>query len=141
MTMAELKTKPTDQDVAHFLEGIEDEQQRNDCLTIVELMRDVTGAEPKMWGTSIVGFGDRQYSYASGRSGDWFVTGFSPRKQNLTLYLAGGIQQHQAILDRLGKYSTGKGCLYIKRLSNIDPAVLRELVEQTVAQSAGSNAG
>jgi hypothetical protein len=139
--MAELKTKPTGQAVTSFLDSVENEQQRRDCFTIMELMRDVTGAEPKMWGTSIVGFGDLRYSYASGRSGDWFVTGFSPRKQNLTLYLAGGVEQHRALLDRLGIHTTGKGCLYIKRLSNIDPVVLRKLVERSVAQSAVSDAG
>ena len=129
--MAELKTRQNDQDVATFLNGIADEGRRRDCFTILELMKDVTGAEPRMWGDSIVGFGNYHYRYASGREGDWFVTGFSPRKQNLTLYLASGLGQHADLLQRLGKHTVGKGCLYIKRLDDIDLPTLRELVKRS----------
>jgi hypothetical protein len=134
--MAELKTKPTDRDVVAFLNDIPNEQQRRDSLTILDMMRDVTGIEPKLWGTNIVGFGDLRYTYASGRSGDWFRTGFAPRKQNLTLYLAGGVEPHRALLEQLGKHTTGKGCLYIKRLSDVDLATLREIVRRSVAGAA-----
>lgn len=139
--MAELKTKQNDQDVAAYLNGIADEQRRRDCLTILELMREVTGAEPNMWGDNIVGFGRHHYRYASGREGDWFLTGFSPRKQNLTLYLASGFDRHAELLQRLGKHSVGKACLYIKRLDQIDLPTLRELIERSVAQTSNAEHG
>ncbi len=128
--MAELKTRPTDQSVAAFLDAIPDAGRRQDALAIRDMMREVTGAEPRMWGGSIVGFGDYHYKYASGREGDWFRVGFSPRKQNLTLYLTYGYEQHADVLARLGKYKTGKACLYINRLRDVDMAALRELVER-----------
>jgi hypothetical protein len=135
--MAELKTKKTDESVEAFLAGVADEGRRRDCRAILEMMQEATGAEPKMWGDSMVGFGDRRYTYASGRQGDWFLTGFSPRKQNLTLYLnlGSGWEENSDLLARLGKHTLGKGCLYIKRLSDVDPAVLRELIRRS-AQSA-----
>lgn len=138
--MAENKTRPTDADVMVFLDGIADEQRRRDCLTVVELMRGATGAEPRMWGANIVGFGDQRYRYASGREGDWFLVGFSPRKQNLTLYLTYGFEQHADLLARLGKHSVGKACLYVKRLSDLDLAALRELIARSAAQAAGGPA-
>ncbi len=138
--MSEAKTRPTDQDVETFLQGIEDAQQRQDCHTILDLMREVTGAEPKMWGTSIVGFGSYHYRYATGREGDAPLTGFSPRKQNLTLYLSYGFEQHAELMERLGKHKVGKACLYIKRLSNVDRAALRELIQQSVAEVVRMNA-
>jgi hypothetical protein len=98
----------------------------------VEIMREITGAEPVMWGSSIVGFGRYHYTYASGRSGDWFLTGFSPRKQNLTLYLATGFEPEDALLAKLGRHKTGKACLYVKRLEDINLATLRELVKRSV---------
>lgn len=128
--MAELKTRPTDQSVAAFLDAIPDAGRRQDALAVRDMMREVTGAEPRMWGDSIVGFGDYHYKYASGREGDWFRVGFSPRKQNLTLYLTYGYEQHADVLARLGKYKTGKACLYINRLRDVDMAALRELVER-----------
>ena len=137
--MAELKTKPTGQDVEQFLNAIPDERQRRESFTLLELMRGATGEEPRMWGSSIVGFGSLQYSYASGRSGDWFVTGFSPRKQNLTLYISGGFARHEALLEQLGKHSLGKGCLYIKRLEDVDMAALDELVRRTLAETAAAS--
>jgi hypothetical protein len=131
--MAELKTKPNDGDVAAFLAAVPDTQKRNDSLVLLELFRTVTGDPGKMWGTAIVGFGDYHYAYASGREGDWFVTGFSPRKQNLTLYCMGSYEQHGELLARLGKHKLGKGCLYINRLKDVDLDVLRELLTVMVA--------
>jgi hypothetical protein len=130
--MAELKTKPTDQDVEEFLASIDDAQKQADARVLTALMQEITGAPPKMWGASIVGFGDKHYTYASGREGDWFSVGFSPRKQNLTLYLTYGFEEHTDLLARLGKHSVGKACLYIKRLSGIDQAALRELIERSI---------
>ena len=131
--MAELKTKATHASVTKFLGNIKDEQRRKDCETIVELMRDATAAEPKMWGTSIVGFGDYHYVYKSGREGDWFVAGFSPRKQNLTLYVMTGFTQHEDLLKKLGKHKTGMGCLYINTLQDVHLPTLRKLIKQAVA--------
>jgi len=136
--MSENKTKPTDQSVEAFLNGIEDERRRKDCHTLATLMREVTGAEGRMWGANIVGFGDEHYRYESGREGDTFRAGFSPRKQNLTLYLTYGVEQHADLLARLGKHSVGKGCLYLKRLDDVDLAALRELVQRAVQQKAAS---
>ena len=130
--MAELKTQANDADVSAFLDALEDEGKRSDCLKLVELM-------PRMWGANIVGFGSMPYAYASGRSGTWFVAGFSPRKQNLTLYLSQGFEQHDELLGRLGKHSTGKSCLYVKRLADVDVGVLRELVDETVAAASQSD--
>jgi hypothetical protein len=131
--MAELKTKATDASVTKFLQTIKDKQRRQDCLTILGLMRKAAAAEPKMWGTNIVGFGDYHYVYASGREGDWFVTGFSPRKQNLTLYVMGGFAQHTELLNKLGKHKMGKGCLYINTLGDVHLPTLRNLIDLSVA--------
>jgi hypothetical protein len=130
--MAELKTKETAASVDAFLNGVTDTQRREDCTRVLDIMRIATGAEPKMWGDSIVGFGTYHYRYASGREGDWFLTGFSPRKNNLTLYVMAGFDRYDALLERLGKYSTGKSCLYIKRLADIDESALGELVRASV---------
>lgn len=137
--MAELKTKLNDASVDDFLNGIEDEQKRKDCYAVLKLMKQVTKAEPKMWGSSIVGFGAYHYTYASGQEADWPLTGFSPRKQNLTLYIASGFEQYDDLLTKLGKHSTGKSCLYIKRLADVDAAVLKELVTQSVAHMKATN--
>ena len=137
--MSDAKTRPTDQDVGEYLEGIADARQRADCQALCALMREETGAEPQMWGTSIVGFGTYQYRYGSGRTGDWPLAGFSPRKQNTTLYLSYGLDQHDDLLAQLGKHTTGKACLYIKRLSDIDQGVLRELVRRAVAELRAAN--
>lgn len=138
--MTELKTQPTDQSVEAFLNNVEDERRRQDCFTVLEIMRDVTGAEPKMWGNSIVGFGEYHYTYASGREGDWMLTGFSPRKQNLTLYIMAGFDAYDDLLQRLGKHKTGKSCLYIKKLADVDLDVLRTLVQQSVHHMIRTNA-
>lgn len=131
--MAELKTKQNEASVEAFLNSIEDEKKRQACFTLLKLMRDVTQSEPKMWGGSIVGFGSYHYKYESGREGDWFLTGFSPRKQNLTLYIMAGFDRYDELMAKLGKHKTGKSCLYINKLEDIDMAVLRELVAQSVA--------
>lgn len=130
--MAELKTKPTEQSVEEFLQGVSPEQKRQDCFTLLELMRQITHTEPRMWGSSLVGFGHYHYKYASGHEGDSFLTGFSPRKQNLSLYIMGGFDRYAALLPKLGRYTTGKACLYIKRLDDIDLPVLQELIQQSV---------
>ena len=138
--MAELKTQPTDQDVDRFLDSIADEQRREDCRAISEMMREASGDAPRMWGDSIVGFGRRRYRYASGREGDWFITGFSPRKQNLTLYLWYGFEQDGELLQRLGKHKIGKACLYIKRLSDLDRQALRELIDRAAERKIDASA-
>jgi hypothetical protein len=130
--VAELKTKKNDSSVEGFLQGVADPQQREDSFRIVELMKAVTGSEPAMWGDSIVGFGDCHYKYASGREADWFLAGFSPRKGNLTFYLAADLAQYESLLKKLGKYKTGKGCLYIKKLEDVNLPALRELVKTSV---------
>jgi hypothetical protein len=137
--MAELKTKPTDQSVESFLNTIEDDKKRADAFAILALMKEVTGEEPKMWGDSIVGFGSYHYRYASGREGDFLLTGFSPRKKNLTLYITSGFDQYDALMQRLGKYKTGKSCLYVTKLEDIDLQTLRELVKQSVDHMVATN--
>lgn len=132
MAKAELKTKVNAASVEGFLNSVEDEQKRSDCFEILKIMQQVTKEKPKMWGASIVGFGTYHYKGASGREGDWMLTGFSPRKQNLTLYLMGGFDMHKDLLKKLGKYKTSVGCLYIKKLDDIDKKVLKALVTQTV---------
>ncbi len=131
--MAEIKTQKTDASVEEFLHSITDEQRRADCFTVLELMKKATKAEPKMWGSSIVGFGAYRYKYESGREGDWFLVGFSPRKQNLTLYLMGGLEQQQELLPQLGKHKTGKSCLYLNKLTDVDLKVLKKMIQQSVA--------
>ncbi len=128
---AELKTKVNEASVTGFLNSIEDEQKRNDSFEIARIMEQVTKEKPKMWGSSIVGFGSYHYKYESGREGNAPVMGFSPRKQNLTLYIPGGLEQYQGLMNKLGKHSTGKGCLYIKRLSDINVDVLKELITES----------
>lgn len=130
--MAELKTVPTRASADKFIKGIKDEKKRADCYQILEMMKSATKAEPRMWGTSIVGFGKYHYAYDSGREGDWFITGFSPRKQNLTLYMMGGFDQFADLMEQLGKHSTGKGCLYINRLEDVDVKVLKKLITRSV---------
>ena len=128
----ELKTQVNDASVEGFLNSVTDEQKRVDCFEILRLMKQVTNEEPKMWGPSIVGFGSYHYKGASGREGDWMLTGFSPRKANLTLYIMGGFDLHQDLLKKLGKHKTSVGCLYIKKLDDVDIEVLKELVAESV---------
>ena len=137
--MAELKTQKNDASVEDFLNAVEDEKKREDSLKILELMKEVTGDEPAMWGSNIIGFGSYRYKYASGREGEWFLTGFSPRKQNLTLYIMSGFDQYDSLLANLGKHSTGKSCLYVKKLEDIDLTTLKEMVKMSVDHMAKTN--
>ena len=130
--MAELKTKKTEASVDDFIAAIEDDQRRKDCKAVMAIMKRVTKSSPKMWGTNIVGYGSYHYKYASGQEGDWPLTGFSPRKQNLTLYIMAGFDDYPELMAKLGKYKTGKSCLYLKRLSDVDTAVLEQLVAASV---------
>jgi hypothetical protein len=130
--MAELKTKPTGKSPEDFLNSVEDEKKRTDSFAILKLMKEVTGAEPRMWGPSIIGFGDYHYKYKSGREADWFLAGFSPRKQNLTLYIMPGFKRYEELMKKLGNYKTGKSCLYINNLEDVDITTLKELVKQSV---------
>ena len=134
--MAELKTKVTKASVEKFIEGIKDERKREDCFLLLKIMKKATRAEPKMWGPSIIGFGDYRYKYESGREGDWFIAGFSPRAQNLTLYMLGGMDGQA--LKKLGKYKTGKGCLYINKLEDVNLQVLNELITSSVKNAKAS---
>ena len=134
--MAELKTQKNDGDVEDFLSSVENEKRREDCRAVIDLMREVTGEEPTMWGSSIVGFGSYHYKYESGREGDWFLTGVSPRKQNLTLYIMAGFSRYDELMDKLGKHKTGRSCLYINKLEDIDRGTLRELVELSAKRIA-----
>lgn len=130
--MAELKTKPTKASVSGFLNKVSDKGRREDCLKVLEIMKDVTGEEPEMWGESIVGFGRYRYEYESGTKGEWMITGFSPRKGDLTLYVMSGFDAVPDLMARLGKHKTGKSCLYIKKLADVDLKVLRKIVEKSV---------
>jgi hypothetical protein len=137
--MAELKTKKTEASVADFIAAIQDEATRTDCETLIKLMQQVTKAEPYMFGSSIVGFGSYHYKYASGREGDAPLTGFSPRKQNLTLYIMAGFEHYDDLLAKLGKHSTGKSCLYVKRLSDLHMPTLKKLVRESVKHMRKNN--
>jgi len=131
--MAEQRSKPDAQGVARFLQSIPDPQKRADCQTLLTLMQELTGEEPMMWGDAMVGFGTYHYKYASGREGDWFVTGFSPRARNISIYIMAGFTQFEDLLLKLGKHKTGKSCLYIKALKDVDLSVLRELLANSIA--------
>lgn len=130
--MATLKTQPNDADVTAFLNGVEDKQKQADSLELLQIFKEVTGMEPVMWGPGIVGFGSYHYKYKSGREGDWFITGFSPRKKNLTLYIMPGFDRFEELTDKLGKFTTGTSCLYINKLTDVDEAILKELIRQSV---------
>lgn len=130
--MAELNTKKNKASVAAFLKTITDKSKRADCEAVSDIMQSITKDEPVMWGTSIVGFGTYHYVGKSGREGDWFICGYSPRKQNLTLYLMGGLEMQKDLLAKLGKHKSGKGCLYIKSLADIDITVLKAMIKNSV---------
>lgn len=130
MAKTQNKTVPTEQSVEAFLNTVEDERKRKDSFALLDMMRDVTGQEPIMWGSSIIGFGTYPYKGASGREGEWMMLGFSPRKQNFALYLMSDHAQHAELFGKLGKYSTGVSCVYIKRLDDVDVSVLRQLVAE-----------
>ena len=129
--MSTNKTVPTNQSVAEFLNRIENQQKRSDAFVLLKLMKSITGEEPVMWGPSIVGFGSYHYKYESGREGDMLLIGFSPRAQNFSLYVGAGSEWNEILLKKLGKHSTGKSCLYIKRLSDVDMDVLKEIIEKS----------
>jgi hypothetical protein len=130
--VAELKTKPTNVSVEDFVASIDDPQKRADVEVIVGIMSKATKSPGKMWGSSIVGFGDYHYVYESGRENDWFLVGFSPRKKDLTLYIMPGFDAYEDLLEQLGKHKTGKSCLYINKLADVDVKVLTKLVRESV---------
>ncbi len=130
--MSEQKTKPTEVSVESFLETIPDENTRDDCFALVKMMKKITGSNPKMWGASIIGFGTYHYKYDSGHEGFSCLTGFSPRKQNISLYVMPGFSTHPELLQKLGKHKAGKGCLYIKRLADVNSDVLEKLIKFSV---------
>lgn len=132
--MAELKTKPTSASVDDFLSSIKDDQVREDCRTIAAVLEDATKSKGEMWGQSIIGFGRYQYNYPNGRSMEWMKAGFSPRKQNIVLYLMSGFDSYEDLLSQLGKHSCGKGCLYVKRLSDLHLPTFKKLVKSSVAK-------
>ena len=127
--MAEQKTKPTNQSVTDFLNKIPEPERRADCFEVARIMEEITGEKPTMWGPSIVGFGSYRYKYASGREGDWPMTSFSPRKKDLTLYIMMGFEKHADLMEKLGKHSSSKSCLYIKRLSDVHIPTLKKLIK------------
>ena len=127
--MAELKTQVNKASVAKFLNSIPDEQRRRDCIALADMMQAATNAKPEMWGAAIVGFGRYTYKYPSGRSGQWFVVGFSPRKQNLTLYILPGVERYAEHLKKLGKHTTGKSCLYVKTLDDLHLPTLESMLK------------
>jgi hypothetical protein len=139
--MAELKTKKTVAGVDDFLAKISPEKKRRDAIALCELMKRVTKLEPKMWGSSMVGFGDYHYKYESGHEGDTFLVGFSPRKQNLTLYVMPGFAHYGELLAKLGKHKTGKGCLYINTLDDVDVPTLQALIKRALADTKKMNKG
>ena len=138
--MAENKTKPTIASVTAFLNKVQDTQIRNDCLEILKMMQTVSKKEPVMWGSSIIGFGTYHYVYESGREGDMLVIGFSPRKQNISIYLMGGLNKVEEELPKLGKYKSGKGCLYIKSLSEVNAEVLKKIIAKAFKEAQRKNA-
>ena len=131
--MAANKTKPTAISVETFLDGLTDASKQADALALIDLMGKATGEKPVMWGPSIIGFGSYHYRYESGREGDSPIIGFSPRKSALVLYIVPGFREAEPLLTKLGKHTTGKSCLYVKRLADVDPGILRKLVDQSVA--------
>ena len=130
--MAELKTKRNAASVAEFIATVSDEQKRADSKVLVDMMREITGHPPEMWGTSIIGFGSYHYKYKSGREGDWMLCGFSPRKQNMTVYLMGSSKEIESMIASIGKHKRSVGCLYFKRLDDLDVEVLKQVISASV---------
>jgi len=130
--MAELKTKPNNQNVDDFLKKLSDPAKRKNCHRVLDIMKQITQQEPMMWGDSMVGFGNYHYQYTSGREGNWFLTGFSPRKQSLTIYIMSGFDQFEHLMSQLGKYKNSKSCLYVKKLDDIDLGILKELIAESI---------
>ncbi len=130
--MSELKTKKHDQDPMEFINSVEHPVRKADAIQVFKLMQKISGDKGSMWGPSIIGFGQYHYKYASGREGDWFLTGFSPRKTSLTLYIMPGFSRYESLLAKLGKHKTGKSCLYINKLKDVNMDVLEELIRESV---------
>ena len=137
--MAENKTQKTGASVVDFINSVDIKRRREDGFTLLRLMKEVTGEDPEMWGPSIIGFGDYHYRYESGREGDFFLTGFSPRKQSLSLYIMAGFEEYDSLLASLGKHRRGASCLYINKLADVDMDVLRDLIQKSVEQARKSN--
>ena len=137
--MTQLKTQRNDASVEDYLNSLEDSRKRDDCFVLLQMMQELTGEEPAMWGDSIVGFGFYKYRYNSGRSGEWFITGFAPRKRDLTVYIMPGFDRYHDLMERLGKHKTGVSCLYLNRLQTIDVPTLRELISRSVADMREDN--
>lgn len=131
--MSENRTRPTEQSVAEYVENLPDERRREESGRLIEIMQRATGSEPVLWGSSIIGFGRYRYTYDSGRSGEWALVGFAPRKGKLSIYLMDGFEGREELLEELGPHSTGKSCLYVTRLERVDEQVLERLVEASVA--------
>lgn len=132
--MSYLKTKENDEDVIAYLNAIEDDQKKSDCLTLITLMESVSGFKGKMWGKKMVGFGSYTYKTKAGKEGEWFLIGFSPTKANLSLHLMFGLEDETELLAELGKHKIGKGCLYIKVLSDVNLSILEKLIKNTFAR-------
>jgi hypothetical protein len=130
--MTELKTRPNEKNVKEFLNSVENNRRRQDSLELLKIMEEVTQEEPVMWGDSIVGFGSYHYKYASGREADWLAIGFSPRKQSLTVYIMDGFDKYDDLLEKLGKHKTGKSCLYINKLDDVNIAILKDLISESM---------
>ena len=139
--MATNKTVKTGAGVDEFIGGVENKRRREDGMALLEMMREVTGLEPEMWGTSIVGFGDLHYKYESGREGDFFLTGFSPRKRSLSLYIMGDFDGYEALLARLGKHRKGASCLYVNKLADVDADILREIIRRSYESAKAGDCG
>lgn len=137
--MSDMKTRPTAASVAAFLDSVESDRRREDGYAVLQLMNEVTGEEPVLWGDSIVGYGQYHYKYDSGREGDFFLVGFSPRKQNMTLYIMPGFDAYDDLLSKLGKHKIGKSCLYVNKLADVDQDVLRELVARSYQHMKSTN--
>jgi hypothetical protein len=136
--MSELKTRPTNRDVTEFLNAVQDEDKRKDCFALADLMQRFTGEKPEMWGEGMIGYGRYTYRYTSGQTGEWLKTGFAPRKQNITIYIIAYLENFPEIMPSLGKCKTGKSCIYIKRLADIDTGVLEELIRQSLKSLMGA---
>ena len=131
--MATNKTQPNNSDVIAFLDSVAEDKKRADSFKLLKIMQEITNESPKMWGSSIIGFGNYHYKYESGREGDFFIVGFSPRKQNLTIYIMPGFERYEKLMADLGKFKTGKSCLYIKSLDDVDMKILKELISNSVS--------
>ena len=129
--MSSNKTVPTKQSVTTFIDSLEDEQKKHDCYSLLKLMKEVTGSEPKIWGNGMIGFDEYHYKYSSGREGNYFKIGFSPRKKELSIYILPGLDRFRKELEGLGKYRAGKSCLYVKKLDDINLDILRKIMNKS----------